>query len=243
MPAIAIFPQVDLANEDRGWTRGYAHLSFDDVPRHARGWLDLGPVPLAAVQEIDPGAGYPLHHHEHIQTITLMLDGALLHEDSLGNRHRIGAGQLALLSAGAGIEHAELTDATTRARAVLFWLRQRVPGGAPAFAVAPLPTQPTHGFVPLASGRGDAGAGALQLRNDVALHHAVLAAADEARFVLGVGRRAYVVAPDADVELDGLCLAAGGRALVDGPGPITMRARGRTTVTLLDLPCLQPRSL
>jgi redox-sensitive bicupin YhaK (pirin superfamily) len=234
---ITTFRIDQLMHEDRGWTRGHAHLSFDDVPRGAPGWLDLGPVPIAVVQEIDPGAGYPMHHHENVQTLTMILDGALLHEDSLGNRGRTEAGELALLTAGTGIDHAEFTEPTRRGRAIMFWLRQREPGGTPTFEKRPLPTSPTDGFWALASGRAHRPDGALALRNDASLHFAVLRAGERASYPVEPGRRVYLVAPDAELDLDGAVVEAGGRTLAAGAGVLSFVARGATPAALIDLPC------
>src|SRR5262245_45343794 len=73
----------ELAFEDRGWTRGHAHIGFDDHPREAPGHLDFLPLKLAALQTIDPGKGYALHSHAEIVNLTLVLEGTMCHEDSL----------------------------------------------------------------------------------------------------------------------------------------------------------------
>ena len=47
------------------------------------------------------------HPHTELQTVTWLLDGDVLHRDSLGNRQPIRPGQLNLMTAGRGISHAE----------------------------------------------------------------------------------------------------------------------------------------
>ncbi len=53
-------------------------------------------------------AGFPLHPHRGIETITYMLDGSVAHRDSLGNRGVIGAGDVQWMTAGSGILHEEM---------------------------------------------------------------------------------------------------------------------------------------
>ncbi|HEU4675530.1 MAG TPA: pirin family protein [Motilibacteraceae bacterium] len=61
-----------------------------------------GPVPLA--QE---GMDVPPHPHVGLQTVTWLLEGEVLHQDSLGSEQVIAPGQLNLMTAGHGIAHAE----------------------------------------------------------------------------------------------------------------------------------------
>jgi redox-sensitive bicupin YhaK (pirin superfamily) len=53
-------------------------------------------------------AGFPMHPHRGIETITYMLDGSVAHRDSLGNSGVIGAGDVQWMTAGRGILHEEM---------------------------------------------------------------------------------------------------------------------------------------
>jgi quercetin 2,3-dioxygenase len=53
-------------------------------------------------------AGFPLHPHRGIETITYMLDGSVAHKDSLGNSGVIGPGDVQWMTAGSGILHEEM---------------------------------------------------------------------------------------------------------------------------------------
>jgi redox-sensitive bicupin YhaK (pirin superfamily) len=53
-------------------------------------------------------AGFPLHPHRGIETITYMLDGSVAHRDSLGNAGVIGPGDVQWMTAGSGILHEEM---------------------------------------------------------------------------------------------------------------------------------------
>jgi quercetin 2,3-dioxygenase len=53
-------------------------------------------------------AGFPLHPHRGIETVTYMLDGSVAHRDSLGNAGVIGAGDVQWMTAGSGILHEEM---------------------------------------------------------------------------------------------------------------------------------------
>ena len=56
-------------------------------------------------------AGFPMHPHRGIETVTYMLDGEVTHRDSLGNAGTIGAGDVQWMTAGSGIMHEEMPHA------------------------------------------------------------------------------------------------------------------------------------
>jgi redox-sensitive bicupin YhaK (pirin superfamily) len=53
-------------------------------------------------------AGFPMHPHRGIETVTYMLDGSVAHRDSLGNSGVVGAGDVQWMTAGSGILHEEM---------------------------------------------------------------------------------------------------------------------------------------
>jgi redox-sensitive bicupin YhaK (pirin superfamily) len=107
----------------------------------------------AGPMEFGRGGGMGVGPHPHIglQTFTWMIEGAVMHRDSLGNEQLITPGQVNLMTAGRGIAHAEDSDsaAGSRLHAVQLWIalpdaqRHR----APAFRNYPhLPLVELGGF-------------------------------------------------------------------------------------------------
>ncbi len=66
--------------------------------------------------------GFPWHPHRGIETITYLIEGAIEHEDSLGNKGRIDAGDCQWMSAGSGILHQEMPQASEQMLGVQIWL-------------------------------------------------------------------------------------------------------------------------
>lgn len=56
----------------------------------------------------DSLAGFPMHPHRGIETVTYMLSGVVNHRDSLGHSGTIGAGDIQWMTAGSGILHEEM---------------------------------------------------------------------------------------------------------------------------------------
>jgi redox-sensitive bicupin YhaK (pirin superfamily) len=55
-------------------------------------------------------AGFPMHPHRGIETVTYMLAGRVKHKDSLGNHGTIGGGDVQWMTAGRGIMHEEMPE-------------------------------------------------------------------------------------------------------------------------------------
>lgn len=67
-------------------------------------------------------AGFPLHPHRGIETITYMSSGELNHKDSLGNKGVIRDGEVQWMTAGSGIMHEEMPQPVERMLGVQLWL-------------------------------------------------------------------------------------------------------------------------
>ena len=63
---------------------------------------------FASSNRRDYEAGFPLHPHRGIDTVTYVLRGEVQHKDTLGNSGRIGAGDVQWMTAGRGIMHEEM---------------------------------------------------------------------------------------------------------------------------------------
>jgi redox-sensitive bicupin YhaK (pirin superfamily) len=72
-------------------------------------------------------AGFPWHPHRGIETITYVLAGEVAHGDSLGNKGKMGAGDLQWMTAGSGILHQEMPKGDEQGRMHGFQLWANLP--------------------------------------------------------------------------------------------------------------------
>ena len=72
-------------------------------------------------------AGFPWHPHRGIETITYVLAGSVEHGDSLGNRGKLGSGDVQWMTAGSGIMHQEMPQGDDRGRMHGFQLWANLP--------------------------------------------------------------------------------------------------------------------
>ncbi|MDU8929982.1 pirin family protein [Alisedimentitalea sp. MJ-SS2] len=71
--------------------------------------------------------GFPWHPHRGIETITYVLAGEVEHEDSLGNKGTLGAGDVQWMTAGSGILHQEMPSGSANGQMHGFQLWANLP--------------------------------------------------------------------------------------------------------------------
>lgn len=70
----------------------------------------------------DYTAGFPLHPHRGIETVSYVYKGKMVHKDTLGNEDGISDGEVQWMNAGSGIQHEERVPAADRLLGVQLWL-------------------------------------------------------------------------------------------------------------------------
>ncbi len=74
------------------------------------GRMNVDPFVLFDHFHIADGSGFPTHPHRGFEAITVLLEGAIRHRDSLGNDSAVGAGGAQRFTAGRGLEHSEMPE-------------------------------------------------------------------------------------------------------------------------------------
>ena len=96
---------------------------------------------------IAAGTGFPPHAHANMEIITYVREGAITHQDSLGNKGRTEAGDVQVMSAGTGIRHSEYNQEKDTTRIFQIWImpdergqqpRPGVPSPSPGRALGQL---------------------------------------------------------------------------------------------------------
>jgi redox-sensitive bicupin YhaK (pirin superfamily) len=225
-------PFKTLGGADHGWLNAKHHFSFANYNEPSRmGW---GALRVWNDDEIAAGSGFPPHPHADMEIITYVRDGAITHEDSLGNKGRIEAGDVQVMSAGSGVRHAEYNAESDTARIFQIWIIPDSRGGAPSWGARPFPKGDRSGrFVSLASGvAGDTDA--LPIRADARVLGATLKAGETTEYALGTQRHAYLVLAQGSADVNGLRLEARDGAAIRDESAIRVTALADTEIVLVD---------
>ncbi len=225
-------PFAGLGGADHGWLKAKHHFSFASYHDPKRmGW---GALRVWNDDEIASRSGFPPHPHADMEIITYVRDGAITHQDNLGNQGRTVAGDVQVMSAGTGIRHAEYNLEPETTRIFQIWIEPSREGGAPAWGAKPFPKGDRAGqLVALASGfEGDTDA--LPIRTDARVLGATLKAGDSATYPLGAARNGYLVPAVGAVEVNGVRIDTRDGAAISGEETVTITALEDAEIVLVD---------
>lgn len=228
-------PFDSLGHADHGWLNARHHFSFAGYHDPARmGW---GAIRVWNDDEIAGNSGFPPHPHRDMEIITYVRQGAITHQDSLGNQGRTGAGDVQVMSAGSGVRHAEYNLEPETTTLFQIWIEPRSLGGQPSWGAKPFPKGDRSGrFVTLASGFANdiADDGALPIRADARVLGATLKAGERVTHSVGTGRHAYLVPAAGAIAIDGVRFEARDGAALSGGRTVTITAIDDAEIVLVD---------
>src|SRR5688572_12624741 len=121
---ITLRKSSERGHSNRGWLDSFFSFSFADYydPNH----MGFRALRVLNDDRIQPGKGFGPHAHRDMEIITYVLDGHLLHRDSMGERHILGPNEVQTMSAGTGIIHSEFNASETEeVHSIQIWIEPR----------------------------------------------------------------------------------------------------------------------
>ncbi len=229
---IDIRPFATLGHADHGWLNARHHFSFANYHDPSRmGW---GAIRVWNDDEIAARSGFPPHPHSDMEIITYVRQGAITHQDSMGNKGRTGAGDLQVMSAGTGVRHAEYNLEDEATTLFQIWVMTDKRGAEPSWGAKEFPKNGRAGsFVTLASGYEE-DADALRINAAARVMGATLGAGESAELSLDPSRHAYLVALNGPIEVNGVRAQPRDGVAITGEAKVTIRALEDAEIVLVD---------
>lgn len=226
-------PLANLGHARRGWLDVKHHFSFANYQNPAR--MRWGALRAWNDETIAPGAGFPPSLHADMEIITCVREGALTHEDDLGNRGRTNAGEVQVISAGSGVTHAEFNMEGRPAHVFQIWIEPDRRGAPPSWGRKSFTREASRGrFLTLASGI-DGDEDALPIRSDARVLTLALKAGEAAIYRFARGRRrGYLVASKGRLEVNGVEIGLGDGAAIRDEIDLHLTALDDAEVLLAD---------
>jgi len=221
-----------LGHADHGWLDARHHFSFADYYDPAR--MSWGAIRVWNDDRIGPKTGFPPHPHRDMEIITYVRSGAITHQDSMGNKGRTAAGDVQVMSAGTGVQHAEYNLEDEATTLFQIWVQTDTPGAQPSWGAAKFPKADRSGkFVTLASGY-DEDAEALKINSAARVLGATLAKGESAELTLDPDRHAYLVATQGPIEVNGVRAEARDGVAITGVDKVIVTALEEAEIVLVD---------
>jgi redox-sensitive bicupin YhaK (pirin superfamily) len=219
--------------KDLGWLRTYWLFSFGDYydPENA----GHGKLRVFNDDWVAPNAGFPTHPHQEMEIVTIVLGGEITHEDSMGNRGVIKAGEVQRMSAGTGLTHSEYNLADEPLLFYQVWIHPGQRGLSPSYEQRRFqPGDYENRLLPIASGRGHSGA--VSINADAAIYRARMDGRVDLAHPAATDRKVFVYVTSGALFLDGLPLGAKDQARIGSAESVTFTAEGDTDFIVIDVP-------
>ncbi|HEX8308090.1 MAG TPA: pirin family protein [Allosphingosinicella sp.] len=229
---IDIRPFSTLGHADHGWLDARHHFSFADYydPRRT----EWGAIRVWNDDEIAARSGFPPHPHSDMEIVTYVREGAITHQDSMGNKGRTAAGDVQVMSAGTGVRHAEYNLEDEKTTLFQIWIQTDKRGAEPGWGARQFPKDDRAGnFVTLASGFAE-DEDALKINAAARVLGATLKAGETAELTLDPSRHVYLVAVGGAVEVNGRRAEPRDGIAVTGEERLTIRAVDEAEIVLVD---------
>jgi redox-sensitive bicupin YhaK (pirin superfamily) len=218
---------------DHGWLNTYHTFSFDQYydPRY------MGFRTLRVINEdfVAAGRGFPKHGHNDMEIITYILEGALKHEDSMGNGSIIRPGDVQRMTAGTGVRHSEQNASLTeRVHLLQIWILPNTVALEPGYEQKAFSEDERHGQLRLIASE-DGREGSVLVHQDVSLFASVLPAGQEVEHTIDERRYAWIQVARGSISVNGQKADQGDGVIAVGESSLTIQAHEPAELLLFDL--------
>lgn len=224
----------ERGHANHGWLDTYHTFSFADYfdPRH------MGFSVLRVINDdtVAPGMGFGTHPHADMEIVSVVLEGALSHRDSMGNSSVIRPGEVQRMSAGTGVRHSEFNPSSDEpVHFFQIWIlpdRKGLPPGYEQKAFREAEKRGKLRLVASADGRD----GSVTIHQDASLYQALVTAGESLTQALTAARKYYLHVARGSVVLNGERMAAGDGAQLVDETELRLESQDSGEVLLFDLP-------
>jgi len=230
---IAIRAADERGHADHGWLNTYHTFSFASY-RDAR---HMGFRSLRVMNEdiVQSGRGFGEHPHHDMEIVTYILEGALAHQDSMGNGEVLRAGEFQRMSAGTGITHSEFNPSDDEpVHLYQIWLLPNRKGIEPSYEQKRFSEEERRNRLRLVASP-NAAESSLRIHQDAQIYLSTVDDGQRVNHTLADGRHAWLQVVRGAVSLNGHDLETSDGAAVSEERLLTIQAKGVAEIMLFDL--------
>ena len=218
---------------DHGWLKTRHAFSFADY--HDPEWMGWRCLRVMNEDWIASGTGFPSHPHREMEIITLVLSGAVAHEDSIGNSGVITQDEVQVMSAGRGIVHSEANPYEEELHLYQIWIVPAKSGVDSRYDQKSYDPEERIGqwqLIVSEAGEGES----LTIAQDVRISRRTQMGNSSIENRIRDSRGHWIQVISGSVQLDGVTLESGDGAAIDEVDSYRMDVVEETDLLLFDLP-------
>ncbi|NOU70185.1 pirin family protein [Paenibacillus sp. LMG 31458] len=231
---IQVFPAHTRNTTDLGWLKSHKNFSFGDYFDEDN--VGFGVMRVCNDDDIAAGRGFGPHPHSDMEIVSIVLSGAIKHEDSLGHVAVTGVNGVQRMSAGSGVIHAEYNASDTEPMSLFqLWFMPSKRGTEPSFEnVTYEPEAMKNSLLPVVTPEG--GEHAAKIHQDMSIYLSKLEAGKELVFKQGENRRIFLMLISGKLSANDAVLETKDSARMEAEQTVAIRAIEDTHFMLIDLP-------
>jgi quercetin 2,3-dioxygenase len=231
---ISIRKASDRFHTRIGWLDSWHTFSFGD--HHDPNHTGFSVLRVINDDRVQPAQGFGAHGHRDMEIISYVLEGALSHQDSMGNGSTIRPGDLQRMSAGTGVVHSEFNHSKTEPVHFLqIWIRPEREGVPPSYEQKHFAPEDLQNQLRLLASP-DSADGSVRINQDVKVFGSKLGPGGSVTHKLMPDRNCWLHAATGTFSLNGVVLQAGDGARIRDEEVLEMSTSSTAELILFDLP-------
>ncbi|HVX93994.1 MAG TPA: pirin family protein [Polyangia bacterium] len=230
---LTIRKAAERGHANHGWLDTHHTFSFADYydPKH----MGFGPLRVINDDTVAGGGGFPPHPHRDMEIISYVIEGALAHEDSMGNGSVIKPGDVQRMSAGRGVVHSEFNASPAEPVHFLqIWILPKGPGLPSGYEQKFFSDEDKRGKLRLVAS-SDGAEGSVRIQQDARLYASILEAGDEVSHTIPAQRKGWLHVVTGEAMVNGRMLEAGDGVAIDGEERLSISSATKGEVLLFDM--------
>ena len=221
----------ERGHANHGWLDSWHTFSFASY--HDANFMGFSALRVINEDVIDGGQGFGTHPHKDMEILTYVLSGTVEHQDSMGNKEQIPAGEFQIMSAGTGVRHSEYNASESEPLHLYqIWIIPERTGIEPRYDQRRFPDVQGRQLVL----SPDAREGSLKVFQDMTLSRWVMAAGEQDNVSIDAGRRIWIQVVKGDVTVNGNAITTSDALAIWDESALTIEASSAAEVLLFDLP-------
>ena len=221
----------DRGHANHGWLDSWHTFSFANY--YDANFMGFSALRVINEDVIDAGQGFGTHPHKDMEILTYVLSGTVEHQDSMGNKEQIPAGEFQIMSAGTGVRHSEY-NASKEVPLHLYqiWIIPETTGITPRYDQRRFDDVQGRQLILTP----DAREGSLKVYQDMTLSRWVLRQGEQDSVQVEPNRRTWIQVVKGDVTVNGEKATTSDAFAIWDETTLSLEAASDAEILLFDLP-------
>lgn len=221
----------DRGHANHGWLDSWHSFSFADY--YDPDFMGFSALRVINDDKIAAGEGFPTHPHKDMEILTYVMEGAVAHQDSMGNKEQVNAGEFQIMSAGTGIRHSEFNAHQDRdLHLYQIWIIPDQKNLTPRYEQKAFDVPQGRQLVL----SPDARDGSLKVFQDMTLTRWALLKDEQSVYQMQADRRVWIQVVKGNVSINGQHVCTADGVAIWDEAAISIHADDKAEILLFDLP-------